>query len=97
MVNLRLFNYVFSKFVPLAGICVIQCAILLGIVFVGLGFQGGALAFALELISMVAVAINATALGLLLSTVVSSAEAAMAAHPDRAHSPGRPRRSHGPG
>jgi ABC-type multidrug transport system ATPase subunit/pSer/pThr/pTyr-binding forkhead associated (FHA) protein len=81
MVNLRLFNYVFSKFVPLAFICVIQCTVLLGIVFAGLGFQGGPLAFGIELISMVAVAINATALGLLLSTVVSSAEAAMALTP----------------
>ncbi len=81
MVNLRLFNYVFSKFIPLAGICIIQCTILLGIVFAGLGFQGGPLDFVMELISMVAVAINATALGLLLSTVVSSAEAAMALTP----------------
>jgi hypothetical protein len=81
MVNLRLFNYVFSKFVPLAGICIIQCTILLGIVFVGLGFQGGPIDFVMELISMVTVAINATALGLLLSTVVSSAEAAMALTP----------------
>ena len=81
MVNLRLFNYVFSKFVPLAFICVIQCTILLGIVFAGLGFQGGPLDFVMELISMIAVAINATALGLLLSTVVSSAEAAMALTP----------------
>ena len=39
------------------------------------------MAFLLELVTMVAVAINATALGLLLSTAVVSAEAAMALTP----------------
>jgi ABC transport system ATP-binding/permease protein len=81
MVNLSLFNYVLSKFIPLTFICVIQCSMLLGIVFFGLGFHGGPLAFLLELTVMVAVAMNATALGLLLSTIVSSAEAAMALTP----------------
>jgi ABC-type multidrug transport system ATPase subunit len=81
MVNLQLGNYVFSKFLILAGVCVIQCLCLLGIVFFTLGFNGGPLAFVLELVTMIAVAINATALGLLLSTVVVSAEAAMALTP----------------
>ena len=81
MVNLGLVNYVFSKFIILAGVCVIQCVCLLGIVFFALGFQGGIGAFLLELITMIAVAVNATALGLLLSTVVVSAEAAMALTP----------------
>jgi ABC-type multidrug transport system ATPase subunit/pSer/pThr/pTyr-binding forkhead associated (FHA) protein len=81
MVNLGLANYVLSKFLILAGVCVIQCLCLLGIVFFTLGFQGGIVAFLLELTTMVAVAINATALGLLLSTVVVSAEAAMALTP----------------
>jgi ABC-type multidrug transport system ATPase subunit len=81
MVNLQLGNYVLSKFLILAGVCVIQCTILLGIVFFALGFDGGIVAFLLELITMIAVAINATALGLLLSTVVMSAEAAMALTP----------------
>ena len=81
MVNLSLFNYVFSKYVLLSFICVLQCAMLLGIVFFTLGFEGGLPAFILELISMVAVAMNATALGLLLSTTVASAEAAMALTP----------------
>jgi len=49
MVNLSLFNYVFSKYVVLSLVCVVQCAMLLGIVFVTLGFNGGAPAFALEL------------------------------------------------
>ena len=81
MVNLQLINYVMSKFLILAGVCVIQCTILLAIVFFSLGFDGGISAFLLELVAIVAVAINATALGLLLSTVVASAEAAMALTP----------------
>lgn len=81
MVNLSLFNYVLSKFIPLALICVIQCTMLLGIVFFGLGFHGGIVAFLGELAVLVALAMNATALGLLLSTVVSSAEAAMSLTP----------------
>ena len=81
MVNLSLWNYVFSKYVLLSFICVFQCATLFGIVFFTLGFEGGPQAFVLELVAMVAVAMNATALGLLLSTVVASAEAAMALQP----------------
>jgi hypothetical protein len=81
MVNLGLFNYVFSKFIILSLICVLQCTILLGIVFFALGFHGGPVAFLLELVVCIMVAINATALGLLLSTGVSSAEAAMSLTP----------------
>jgi len=81
MVNLSILNYVFSKYIILSLICIFQCTLLLGIVFFALGFHGGVLAFLLELIVMIAVAMNATALGLLLSTVVSSAEAAMALTP----------------
>ena len=81
MVNLSLFNYVFSKYIILSLICILQCTMLLGIVFFTLGFHGGVGAFFLELIVMVGVSMNATALGLLLSTIVSSAEAAMALTP----------------
>ena len=81
MVNLSLFNYVMSKYIVLSLVATFQCAMLLGIVFLTLGFEGGPSAFLLELVSMVAVAMNATALGLLLSTVVASAEAAMALTP----------------
>lgn len=81
MVNLSLVNYVFSKYIVLGLICVFQCTMLLGIVFVTLGFHGGIVAFLLELAVMIAVSMNACALGLLLSTVVSSAEAAMALTP----------------
>lgn len=81
MVNLSLFNYVFSKYIVLSFICVLQCTMLLGIVFFALGFHGGAGAFFAELAVMVGVSMNATALGLLISTMVSSAEAAMALTP----------------
>jgi ABC-type multidrug transport system ATPase subunit/pSer/pThr/pTyr-binding forkhead associated (FHA) protein len=81
MVNLRLLNYVLSKYLLLGFFCVVQCATLLGIVFFALGFNGGMAAFLLELGSLVALAMNATALGLCVSSVVASAEAAMALTP----------------
>ena len=81
MVNLKLFNYVFSKFVLLSMFCVVQCFVLLAIVFFALGFNGGLQAFAIEFAILVAVAMNSVAVGLLLSTLVSSAEAAMALTP----------------
>ena len=81
MVNLSLFNYVLSKFIRVSLICFVQCFMLLGIVFFGLGFHGGILAFLGELSTMVAVAMNASALGLLVSTFVTSSEAAMALTP----------------
>jgi ABC transport system ATP-binding/permease protein len=81
MVNLRLVNYVLSKYILLSFFCVIQCVMLLGIVFFALGFNGGPLAFLFELGNLVALAMNATALGLCVSTLVSSAEAAMALTP----------------
>jgi ABC-type multidrug transport system ATPase subunit/pSer/pThr/pTyr-binding forkhead associated (FHA) protein len=81
MVNLRLLNYVLSKYLTLSFFCVLQCTMLLGIVFVTLGFNGGPTAFLLELANLIALAMNATALGLCVSTMVSSAEAAMALTP----------------
>lgn len=81
MVNLSLFNYVLSKYIVLSLVCVLQCAMLLAIVFFTLGFNGGIQSFFIELLMMVAVSMNATALGLLLSTVVESAEAAMSLTP----------------
>ncbi|HVY48084.1 MAG TPA: ABC transporter permease, partial [Minicystis sp.] len=81
MVNLGLFNYVLSKYVLLAVFCVVQCTVLLLIVFFALGFHGGMQAFGMELASLVATSLCAVALGLLLSTVVASSEAAMALTP----------------
>jgi ABC-type multidrug transport system ATPase subunit/pSer/pThr/pTyr-binding forkhead associated (FHA) protein len=81
MVNLGLFNYVVSKFVLLSLVTVIQCAVLLGIVFFALGFSGGLPAFGVGLVTLIATAMNSVAIGLTLSTVVVSSEAAMALTP----------------
>ncbi len=81
MVNLKLFNYIFSKFLLLTVFCIIQCTILLAIVFFALGFHGGVQAFSISLATLVVTAMNSVAVGLLLSTVVTSAEAAMALTP----------------
>jgi ABC-type multidrug transport system ATPase subunit/pSer/pThr/pTyr-binding forkhead associated (FHA) protein len=81
MVNLKLLNYVVSKFVLLSLFCVIQCTILLAIVFFSLGFNGGPEAFAVGLVTLIVTAMNSVALGLLLSTLVESSEAAMALTP----------------
>ena len=81
MVNLSLFNYVFSKYIILSLVCIFQCTVLHGIVFFTLGFNGGISAFLMELAVIISVAMNATALGLLLSTAVTSAEAAMSLTP----------------
>jgi hypothetical protein len=45
MVNLGLINYVLSKYVLLAFFCIVQCTMLLAIVFFALGFHGGLKAF----------------------------------------------------
>jgi hypothetical protein len=81
MVNLGIVNYVMSKFVLLSFLCVLQCALLLGIVFFALGFNGGMMAFLQELAALTATAVTAVALGLLLSTMVTSSEAAQALTP----------------
>ena len=81
MVNLGLFNYIFSKFFFLSLICAFQCAVLYTIVFYALGLEGGATALGTGIGVLTVTAMNSTALGLLLSTVVVSAEAAMALTP----------------
>ncbi|MCC6214886.1 MAG: ATP-binding cassette domain-containing protein [Polyangiaceae bacterium] len=81
MVNLKLLNYVLSKFLLLSAFCVVQCTVLLGIVFFALGFHGGPQAFGIELAVLIVTAMNSVAIGLLLSTLVMSAEAAMALTP----------------
>jgi ABC-type multidrug transport system ATPase subunit/pSer/pThr/pTyr-binding forkhead associated (FHA) protein len=81
MVNLGLVNYVMSKFALLSFFCVIQCTVLLGIVFFALGFHGGVGAFVMDLGYLTSVSVCAVALGLLISTSVESSEAAMALTP----------------
>lgn len=81
MVNLKLFNYIFSKFVLLSLFCIVQCTVLLAIVFFALGFNGGVAAFGVSLATLIVTAMNSVATGLLLSTLVTSSEAAMALTP----------------
>jgi ABC-type multidrug transport system ATPase subunit/pSer/pThr/pTyr-binding forkhead associated (FHA) protein len=81
MVNLGLFNYVVSKFLLLGLVTVIQCTVLLAIVFYALGFSGGLPAFGWSLLTLIATAMNSVAIGLTLSAVVASSEAAMALTP----------------
>jgi ABC-type multidrug transport system ATPase subunit/pSer/pThr/pTyr-binding forkhead associated (FHA) protein len=81
MVNLKLVNYVLSKFVLLSLFCVIQCTVLLAIAFFALGFSGGPLAFGVQLLTLVVTSMSSAATGLLLSTMVASSEAAMALTP----------------
>jgi hypothetical protein len=80
-VNLKLFNYIFSKFILLSLFCIVQCTVLLAIVFFALGFNGGLPAFGISLATLIVTAMNSVAIGLLLSTLVSSSEAAMALTP----------------
>jgi ABC-type multidrug transport system ATPase subunit/pSer/pThr/pTyr-binding forkhead associated (FHA) protein len=81
MVNLKLFNYVLSKFLLLTIVCVVQCAIMLAISFFALGFHGGIQAFFIELGVLVVTSMTSVATGLLLSTLVTSSEAAMSLTP----------------
>ncbi len=81
MVNLKLFNYVFSKFLLLSLICLVQCTVLLAIAFFSLGFEGGIAAFGVELLTLVVTSMASVATGLLLSAMVLSSEAAMALTP----------------
>ncbi|MBN2195824.1 MAG: FHA domain-containing protein [Polyangiaceae bacterium] len=81
MVNLKVFNYVFSKFVLLSLFSALQCAVLLGIVFFALGFNGGLEAFGQQLALLTITAMDSVALGLLLSSMVTSSEAATSLTP----------------
>jgi len=81
MVNLGLFNYVVSKFLLLSLITIVQCTVLLGILSFSLGFSGGLPAFGVGLVTLIATGMNSVAIGLLLSAVVVSSEAAMALTP----------------
>ncbi len=81
MVNLGLLNYLMSKFVLLAMFCMIQCLILLSIVFLVLNFHGGVGAFMQEYAALVTTSFISVGIGLMLSTVVTSSEAAMALTP----------------
>ncbi len=82
MVNLSIFNYMASKFMLLTGLCVVQCTVLLGIVYNVLKLGNGTFdAFLPMLGTMILSSMCAVALGLLISAAVTSSEAAMALTP----------------
>jgi hypothetical protein len=82
MVSLSIFNYMMSKFLVLSVLCVVQCTVLLGIVnlFLKLGNDSWD-AFLPMLSTMILSSMCAVSIGLLISTVVQSSEAAMALTP----------------
>lgn len=81
MVNLGVTNYVLSKFFVLSVLSALQCLTLLVIVFPTIGLAGGISAFATQFAMMTLTAWCSVALGLGVSTLVSSTEAAMALTP----------------
>ena len=82
MVNLSIFNYVMSKFTLLSLLCIVQCTVLLTIVFLALGLGDySPVAYFSMLGFMVMTAMCAASMGLLISSVVVSSEAAMALTP----------------
>ena len=78
MVNLRISSYVGSKFLVLVGQCLIQCLVLLGIVYWGSGLHGSwwGMFFILLLASAVGVGI-----GLCISALARTSEMAIALLP----------------
>ena len=78
MVNLKIPSYVGSKFVVLGGLCLLQCAVLLAIVYLGAGLCGPWLAMFLTLLltSLVGLAI-----GLTVSALARTSEVAIALLP----------------
>jgi ABC-type multidrug transport system ATPase subunit/pSer/pThr/pTyr-binding forkhead associated (FHA) protein len=75
MVNLRLPSYVFSKITVLAMLCVFQCAALLSIVYYFCNLAGP---FDILLGVLIMASLTGTALGLLISAVSPTTEAAIA-------------------
>ena len=75
MVNLKLPSYVFSKIAVLAMLCVFQCSALLGIVYFFSDLSGS---FLTLLAVLVSASLTGTALGLLISAVSPTTEAAIA-------------------
>ena len=82
MVNLSIVNYVMSKFTLLTLLCVVQCTVLLTIVFLSLGLgEYSFLSYVTMLAFMILTAMCAASIGLLISSLVTSSEAAMALTP----------------
>jgi ABC transport system ATP-binding/permease protein len=81
MVHLSPTNYIASKFIVLSALCCLQCTALLSIAWSMLNLSGGPSAYLVELGMMILTSLSSVALGLLLSAVVRTTEAAMALTP----------------
>uniref|UniRef100_A0A832EDF9 ATP-binding cassette domain-containing protein n=1 Tax=Desulfacinum infernum TaxID=35837 RepID=A0A832EDF9_9BACT len=77
-VGLGIGPYLISKFLPLAALCIIQCAMMLSIVTFLSAWSGP---FWSRLMVLVATAVASTAMGLAISTVVNSSDKAVALVP----------------
>jgi len=81
MVHLSATNYIASKFIVLSLLSILQCGALLSLLWFLLDLRGGAPAFGTELGILCLTAICSVALGLLISGLVKTSEAAMALTP----------------
>jgi hypothetical protein len=75
MVNLKLPSYVFSKLIILGAVCLVQCAALLGLVYWMSDLSGS---FPVLLGILLAASLVGSALGLLISAMAPTTEAAIA-------------------
>jgi ABC-type multidrug transport system ATPase subunit/ABC-type polysaccharide/polyol phosphate export permease len=78
MVNLKIPSYSGSKFAVLGGLCFLQCAVLLGIVYWGAGLKGPWLAMFLLLLLVALVGLG---IGLTISALARTSEVAIALLP----------------
>ncbi|MEI8376369.1 MAG: FHA domain-containing protein, partial [Planctomycetota bacterium] len=78
MVNLKIPSYIGSKFAVLGGLCFLQCAVLLGIVYWGAGLKGPWLPMFILLLLAALVGLG---IGLTISALARSSEVAIALLP----------------
>jgi len=78
MVNLKIPSYIASKFTVLGGLCVIQCTIMLTIVYAGCHLKGS---FVAMLALLILASLVALALGLITSAMARTSEVALALVP----------------
>jgi len=77
-VNLGIGPYLMSKLIPLAGLCAVQCIILLGVVSLLIPIPGS---FAARLVPLFLTGMAATTMGLTVSAMVTSADKAVGVIP----------------
>ena len=78
MVTLKLGSYVLAKLAVLLGLAVVQCLLLLGIVYLVLGLKGS---FAMDLVVLVLAAMVGAGMGIAISAIARTTESAIALLP----------------